>query len=105
MTEEKVTDRVKREFRYFQLDMLRTSRENIFANSGQIEVKRQAFMDICSRAESGLMGDREEARLEGIQNILDLVYCYYVNEKADGKNMPLQGAYARWLASVGAGIK
>lgn len=102
MTPEMVTERVKREFRYFRLDMLRTSRENIFANACEIEVKRQASHDICRRVEEGRMGDMEEARLEGIQNILDSVYCFYENEKAEGKDTPLQGAYVRWLASIGA---
>ncbi len=103
MMNESVAARVRKEFRFFQLDMMRTSRENIFGNSAQIEVKRHACIDVCRRAESGLIGEEEAARLEGFQNILDLVYCFYENEKADGKDMPPQGAYARWLASAGAG--
>lgn len=103
MRTEAVMERVKREFLFFELDMMRTSRENIFANACEIEVKRQASRDICRRAEEGKIGAVEEAMLEGVHNILDAVYCYYENERADGSDAPVHGAYMRWMASIGAG--
>lgn len=103
MTEEdlgRITERIKREYRDFRLDSMRTSRENIFANAEEIAVKHQACRDICLRVSEGAMGEQEAAYLEGVNKLLDSVYYYYVNEKTDGSDTPIRGAYMRWLGSA-----
>ena len=41
-----ISERVGREFRRFQLDMLRTSRDNIFAHAREIDVKKETNSSI-----------------------------------------------------------
>lgn len=95
-----ISERVGREFRRFQLDMLRTSRDNIFAHAREIDVKRQAVEDICRSAEAGEITPEDEERADGICSILDAVYCCCENERAEGRAAPAQGAALRWLAGL-----
>lgn len=97
---EKISERAGREFQRFQLDMMRTSRENIFAHAREIEVKRQAVQDICRSAEAGDIRPEDEKKAGGICSILDAVFCHFESERAEGKDAPAQGAALRWLAGL-----
>lgn len=98
---EGIRERVGREFLYFKLDMLRTSRENIFAHAHEINVKKQIFGDVCRQAEAGKIGRVDEERLAGVSSILDAVFCYHEGEGNGGKPGEAAGAFERWLAQLG----
>lgn len=100
MTDEKVTDRVKREFRYFQLDMLRTSRENIFAHGEEICVKTQAAREACQLCAAGKMPPDVPGMLEAVPNLLEAAYGFYKDEQSDGQDPPVQGIFPRYLSAV-----
>lgn len=69
---ERVKTKVDREYEIFYLDMMRTSKANIFANSEEIEIKKSIYGIL--KEEKSLNG--QEEILCACENLLEEIYRY-----------------------------
>ena len=68
-----LNEKINYEFQCFYLDQLRTSKENIFAHSGEIEIKK-VLMRIAE------LLDEQEKEIVSLQpNLLESAYSYLQN--------------------------
>lgn len=80
-------EKINYEFQCFYLDQMRTSKENIFAHSEEIEVKKKLSMQLHCLAESA---DEETTALLMMQNnLLESAYCFWkdVDRENDTGNL------------------
>lgn len=90
-----LTEKIEHEFRCFFLDMMRTSKENIFAHSEEIEAKKKLVVRLKKLLEE-LDAEREECLLLQ-ENLLESSYQFLAMEKQLGsKEEPLK----KWLCTV-----
>lgn len=82
-----LTEKIKYEFQCFYLDQMRTSKENIFAHSGEIETKKKIRDELYTMARNV---DEPTERLLLVQNnLLESLYCFWVEieKREEIKNM------------------
>lgn len=90
-------ERIRKEYEYFRLDLMRTSRENIFAHAHEIESKKRITESICRKVGQSEVSGEDARKLEGIHNILDAVFCYYESERTCGSGATPEEAFGRWM--------
>lgn len=67
-------DKINYEFKCFFLDLMRTSKENIFTHSAEIETKKKLLLHLQSLAQET---DENVERVLMLQNnLLESAYCY-----------------------------
>lgn len=85
------------EYQLFFLDKMRTSRENIFASSAEIELKKQLYKMI-----PGAVQKAEEGEVDILlwqDNLLESAYCFATDVREGSLPEKLEG----WLAFVTGG--
>lgn len=80
-----VREKLDCEYEYFFLDMMRTSRENLFSHSHEIEVKRTILKDVRIILEA--VSPEKETIMFAQENLLNAVYCYVCEHEDDGKDI------------------
>ncbi len=72
-----LNEKINYEFQCFYLDQLRTSKENIFAHSGEIEIKKVLMKELMRIAE---LLDEQEKEIVSLQpNLLESAYSFLQN--------------------------
>ncbi len=90
-------DKIEFEFRCFYLDQMRTSKENIFAHSKEIELKKQLHEELLVLAE-GSRDEKVNGLLKAQSNLLESAYGFVTDvQKQDQKGPGIQGQLARAL--------
>lgn len=99
-------EKINYEFQCFYLDQMRTSKENIFAHSEEIEIKKKLSMQLQCLAETV---DEETAAFLMMQNnLLESVYCFWkdVGQKNDTGNLTeTVKAWQKFLKQKGRGLR
>lgn len=90
-----LTEKIEHEFRCFFLDMMRTSKENIFAHSEEIEAKKKLAVRLQKLSEELDAESRECLLLQ--ENLLESSYQFLAMEKQFGSN---SGSLKEWLHTV-----
>ena len=90
-----LTEKIEHEFRCFFLDMMRTSKENIFAHSEEIEAKKKLAVRLQKLSEELDAESRECLLLQ--ENLLESSYQFLAMEKQLG---PKSGSLKEWLHTV-----
>lgn len=80
------------EFEKFFLDSMRTSKENIFSKSEEIEIKKKIKRILLKKNYS----DKEYKKLLGLNNILESVYRYHM----DHPEMTLETGIKTWEKDI-----
>ena len=88
-------DKIEYEFRCFYLDQMRTSRENIFAHSAEIELKKQLAeaLKVFVSAVDGKQ--KQQLFLQG--NLLESAYGYIRDIKNGDYGSDLRCTLKEWL--------
>lgn len=84
VTAEKLRDKIDTEYEFFVMDMLKSSRENLFAKSGEIEMKKKITAQLRTTAESAKEMCRQKMYTEN--NLLDSFYRYINDHSKNEKN-------------------
>lgn len=74
-------EKINYEFQRFFLDLMRTSKENIFAHSAEIEMKKKLIIQLQVLAENA--GDDVSEFLLLQNNLLESVYCFWKDVNRD----------------------
>lgn len=70
-----LTEKIEYEFERFSLETIRTSRENIFAASKEIELKKSVRYHVLNLLESDVLDQNTVTALLMENNVLDAIYC------------------------------
>lgn len=84
VTAEKLRDKIDTEYEFFVMDMLKSSRENLFAKSAEIELKKKITAQLRTTAESEKEMCRQKMYTEN--NLLDSFYRYIIDHSKNEKN-------------------
>jgi len=84
VTAEKLRDKIDTEYEFFVMDMLKSSRENLFAKSGEIELKKKITAQLRTTAASAKEMCRQKMYTEN--NLLDSFYRYINDHSKNEKN-------------------
>lgn len=87
-----LSEKINYEFQRFFLDQMRTSRENIFAHSREIEMKKklmEAFADIVENVDKDV-----ENILLSQNNLLESAYCFWCRQ---GEEKSVLQVLKEWL--------
>ncbi len=87
-------DKINYEFQCFFLDMMRTSKENIFAHSGEIEMKKKLLIQLQSLAENVEEDVREKLMLQN--NLLESFYCFWKDVSRENEECNLEETMVEW---------
>lgn len=90
-----LTEKIEHEFRCFFLDMMRTSKENIFVHSEEIEAKKRLYTRL-TRLSGELDAEQEECLLLQ-ENLLESSYQFLEMEKQFGSK---DASLKKWLCTV-----
>lgn len=90
-----LTEKIEHEYRCFFLDMMRTSKENIFAHSEEIETKKKLALRL-RELEKHFNAETVECLLLQ-ENLLESAYQFFVMEKGFGTEEEL---LKKWLYTV-----
>lgn len=90
-----LTEKVEHEFRCFFLDMMRTSKENIFAHSEEIETKKKLVVRLKKLLEE-LDAETKECLLLQ-ENLLESSYQFFAMERQLGSE---KESLKMWLHTV-----
>lgn len=86
-------DKINYEFKCFFLDLMRTSKENIFAHSAEIETKKKLLLHLQSLAQET---DEDVERVLMLQNnLLESAYCYMKDMSLES-NTDLREIVSEW---------
>lgn len=89
-------DKINYEFQCFYLDLMRTSKENIFAHSQEIEIKKQLTAQLLFLAESL---DETTASLLIVQNnLIESAYCFFRDIRAKNESEDMKEVLHCWLS-------
>lgn len=87
-------DKINYEFQCFFLDLMRTSKENIFAHSAEIEMKKELLICLQSLAENT---DEDEEKVLMLQNnLLESSYCFYKDMSQRSNADSLNETVGKW---------
>lgn len=90
--------KIEYEYESFYLDQMRTSRENIFARSGEIETKKRLTNELYQVA---VTVDEKTKQLLCVQvNLLESFYRYYMDEVRKRPHAEMQIVREKWIASL-----
>lgn len=80
-------DKIAYEYQCFFLDLMRTSKENIFAHSAEIEIKKKLLLHLQGVAEKADEDTEKNLMLQN--NLLESVYCFWkdVRQESDTDNL------------------
>lgn len=84
VTVEKLRDKIDTEYEFFVMDMLKSSRENLFAKSGEIELKKRITAGLRNAAENEKICCREKMFTEN--NLIDSFYRFINDHSKNNKN-------------------
>lgn len=91
----RVEEKMKYEYRCFYLDLLKTSRENIFAHSNEIETKKEIMNELFLLT---LKLDEQTKELLILQgNLLESAYCFVRELKNLSVESDIPKALESWL--------
>lgn len=90
-----LTEKIEHEFRCFFLDMMRTSKENIFAHSEEIEAKKKLAVRLQKLSEELDAESRECLLLQ--ENLLESSYQFLAMKKQFGSKSE---SLKEWLHTV-----
>lgn len=91
-----LTEKINYEFQCFYLDQMRTSKENIFAHSAEIETKKK-IRDELYRLARGIDESTEKILLVQ-HNLLESVYCFAKEVKQNGEKENVEETMKGWLS-------
>lgn len=90
-------EKISYEFQCFYLDMMRTSKENIFAHSAEIETKKQLMEELELLSQD--IGGQRKNILELQDNLLESAYCFLLNVRGK-KEESVREAMQNWMKFV-----
>lgn len=91
----RLEEKIKHEYRRFYLDMVKTSRENIFAHSNEIETKKEIMNELFLLT---LKLDEQTQELLLLESsLLKSAYCFVQELKNLSAKEDIPGALNRWL--------
>lgn len=93
----KLQDKIDYEFQCFYLDMMRTSKENIFAHSEEIVMKKKMLDQLQSLVED--MNDADEDEIEKLMlqnNLLESFYCFWKDVSREDAECNLEETMTEW---------
>lgn len=89
-------EKINYEFQCFFLDQMRTSRENIFARSGEIEAKKR-LLETMQMLLKDVEGPTENLLLAQ-SNLLESAYCFWKDVRQKKNTESIAEAVSSWLA-------
>lgn len=92
-------EKIEYEFNCFFLDQMRTSKENIFASSEEITIKKNLTEQLYIFADE--ISEEEQRRLLFQNNILSSLYCFYKTKANRYPEKDLKTFVHRWFESYG----
>lgn len=90
-------EKISYEFQCFYLDMMRTSKENIFAHSAEIESKKQLVDELYLLSQN--VDEAKESVLVLQDNLLESVYCFFLDVRQK-KDESIREVVQNWLKFV-----
>lgn len=99
-----LAEKINYEFQCFFLELTRTSRENIFAHSAEIEIKKRLREELISLAETIDEPKRESLLVQS--NLLESAYVFVTEQGLGGGEMEQekkaadQDHLSKWLTYV-----
>ena len=90
-------EKISYEFQCFYLDMMRTSKENIFAHSAEIENKKQLVDELYLLSQN--VDESKESVLVLQDNLLESVYCFFQDVRQE-KDESIREVVQNWLKFV-----
>lgn len=90
-------EKISYEFQCFYLDMMRTSKENIFAHSAEIESKKQLVDELYLLSQN--VDESKESVLVLQDNLLESVYCFFQDVRQK-KDESIREVVKNWLKFV-----
>lgn len=84
ITAEKLRNKIDTEYEFFVMDMLKSSRENLFAKSAEIELKKRITVELRVIAVNEKELCREKMFTEN--NLIDSFYRYIYDHSKNEKN-------------------
>lgn len=88
-------EKINYEFQCFFLDQMRTSKENIFAHSAEIETKKKLLGALQFLAED--LDEATEKFLMPQNNLLESAYCFWKDVKQEKNAGDVSEAVKDWL--------
>lgn len=92
-----LNEKVHYEYERFYLDMMRTSKENIFAHSDEIEAKKMLKKAILNKIKS--MSEDEVESLLVEDNLLESAYRFLKEARWDNEAESFHQIVSQWLAA------
>lgn len=92
VTAEKLRDKIDTEYEFFVMDMLKSSRENLFAKSAEIELKKR----ITAKLRTAVANEKElcSQKMYTENNLIDSFYRYiYDHSESEKKFEELFSTY------------
>lgn len=90
-----LAEKINYEFQCFYLDQMRTSKENIFAHSREIETKKKIRDELYIMARN--VDEQTERFLLVQNNLLESLYCFLVEVKKQEGMENITEAMRSWL--------
>lgn len=87
-------DKISYEFQCFFLDLMRTSKENIFAHSAEIETKKRLLLHLQSMTEN--IEEEAEKILMLQNNLLESFYCFWKDVSQESVKDDLAETVKAW---------
>lgn len=88
-------EKLNYEFQCFFLDQMRTSKENIFAHSAEIETKKKLLGALHLLAEN--LDETMEKFLMPQNNLLESAYCFWKDVKQEKNTADVSEVVKSWL--------
>jgi len=93
-----LNEKVHYEYERFYLDMMRTSKENIFAHSDEIEAKKMLKKAILNKIKN--MNEDEVESLLVEDNLLESAYRFLKEARWDNEAESFHQIVSQWLAAL-----
>lgn len=90
-----IQEKINYEFKCFYLDQMRTSKENIFAHSAEIETKKKLLAALQLLA--GELDEDTEKFLMPQNNLLESAYCFWKDVRQEKNAEDVSEAVKAWL--------
>lgn len=93
-----LNEKVHYEYERFYLDMMRTSKENIFAHSDEIEAKKMLKKAILNKIKN--MNEDEVESILVEDNLLESAYHFLKEARWDNEAESFHQIVSQWLAAL-----
>lgn len=97
---EELENKIEYEYECFYLDQMRTSRENIFARSGEIETKKRLTNQLYMIVKNA--DEKLSQLLLSQANLLESFYRFYMDVHRRNPETEMPVIRERWLAHLSA---